>query len=286
MQRLAKTWFCLLLTGSLPTIAFANPPATQPQSAQEQTPHPQSVPIIQLHGSGTEMGTQQGQQLRDQIRQLHQQYLQQFIRNDSQRHAAIVAAAIFEAELPPEYRDEVHALSVATGLDEHQVMLAQCFLDLTSMMACSTVALPADGSADGIPRMGRNLDFPSFDIADKASVLIIFHPTGKFAFAAVSWPGMLGVLSGMNDQGLCLANMEVKRNARFPSALPYTLLYRSLLEQCRTVDDAIAFLNKTPRQSANNLMLIDAAGNRAVAEITPEGVHVRRAPRHQRPCLH
>jgi hypothetical protein len=68
----------------------------------------------------------------------------------------------------------------------------------------------------------------------------------------------------------------VERGFRPPSAMPYTLLYRAILEQCRTVDEAIDFLKKTPRQSANNLMLMDAAGNRAVAEIRPEGVTVRR----------
>jgi predicted choloylglycine hydrolase len=96
-----------------------------------------------------------------------------------------------------------------------------------------------------------------------------------------AWPGMIGVLSGMNEKGVCLANMEVKRNPRWPNALPYTLLYRSVLEQCSTLDGAISLLQKSPRQTANNLMLIDADGNRAVAEITPEAVHVRRAPANQ-----
>jgi len=56
------------------------------------------------------------------------------------------------------------------------------------------------------------------------------------------------------------------------------LLFRTVLEHCRTVDEAVAFLKKTPRQTAFNLMLMDAAGDRAVAEITPGGVTVRRAP--------
>jgi predicted choloylglycine hydrolase len=37
-------------------------------------------------------------------------------------------------------------------------------------------------------------------------------------------------------------------------------------------------LRKTPRQSANNLMLMDASGDRALAEITPSQVTIRRAP--------
>jgi isopenicillin-N N-acyltransferase like protein len=58
--------------------------------------------------------------------------------------------------------------------------------------------------------------------------------------------------------------------------MPYSLLYRTILEDCATVDEAISLLQRTPRQTSNNLMLMDAAGNRAVAEITPEGVNVRR----------
>ena len=251
--------------------APATSPATQPLSLSP-------VPILQLRGTGAEMGEQQGRALRDAIRQLHQQYLGNLLRTDGQRFAALAGAAIFEAELTPEYRAEVHALALSTDLDERQVMLAQCFLDLTAMTACSTVALPASAAPDGIPRMGRNLDFPSFDVADKASIILIYHPTGKFAFASIAWPGMIGVLSGMNQRGLCLANMEVNRNPRWPSALPYSLLYRSILEQCSTVNEALALLEKSPRQTANNLMLMDSQGNRAVAEITPEAVHVRSAP--------
>src|SRR5947207_1933704 len=91
---------------------------------------------------------------------------------------------------------------------------------------------------------------------------------------------MIGVLSGMNEHGLCLANMEVTRPARLPMAMPYTLLYRTVLEQCKTVDEAIELLTKTPRQTANNLMLMDASGGRAVIELRPESIAVRRGVDH------
>ena len=64
-------------------------------------------------------------------------------------------------------------------------------------------------------------------------------------------------------------------------AMPYALLYRTVLERCKTVEEAIALLETTPRQTANNLMLMDATGNRAVVEITPESR--RRPPRRPTP---
>ena len=157
------------------------------------------------------------------------------------------------------------------------MLLAHCFLDLSPMTACSTVTLPASMSADGVARFGRNLDFPSFNVADKLSMVQVYRPAGRHAFMAVGWPGLAGVLSGMNEHGLALANMEVTRGRRLPTAMPYVLLYRTVLEQCKTTEEAIDLLRTTPRQSANNLMIMDAAGDRAVVEITPEAVHVRRA---------
>jgi predicted choloylglycine hydrolase len=189
---------------------------------------------------------------------------------------ALTLAQGFEIQLAPAHRDEVQALAKQVGLDEREAMLAQCFLDLSPITACSTITLSADASPDGIARFGRNLDFPGRAIADKHTVVMIYHPKDAHAFVAVGWPGLIGVLSGMNEHGLTLANMEITRPSRLPTAMPYTLLYRTILEKCATVDEAIELLNKTPRQTPNNLMLMDAAGNRAVAEITPQSVTIRR----------
>jgi hypothetical protein len=214
------------------------------------------------------------------MHELFQKYLQPSFHNALERAIALTAAQAFERYMLPEHRAEVVALARDTALDERAVALAQCFLDLQPSTACSTVTLPASAAPDGIARFGRNLDFPSRDIADKRTVILIYHPAGRYAFAAITWPGLIGVLSGMNEHGLTLANMEVPRAPRLPTAMPYTLLYRMVLERCRTVDEAIQLLKTTPRQSANNLMLMDASGARAVVEITPQSLIVRRGRPH------
>jgi isopenicillin-N N-acyltransferase-like protein len=264
---------------SQPPAAAAGSAAAPAQAApvQSEIEVPFPLPVIELAGTDAQIGAEHGRRLGDTIRSLHANYLKSYFANPGQRVLAMAAAAAFEPRFSPEHLAEVRALAKETGIEPRQMLLAQCFLDLSAMTACSTVALPPEASPDGVARFGRNLDFPSFDIADKATVVLVFKPQdGRYAFAAVGWPGMCGVLSGMNEHGLTLANMEVTRSRRLPTAMPYVLLYRTLLERCRTVDEAVALLEKTPRQSANNLMLMDAAGNRAVAEITPEAVVVRR----------
>jgi len=258
------------------TTRPTRPAADVAASARPATIERASLPIIELRGPGTAIGREHGRQLREQIRLLYENYLRKWYANEDAYKQALGRAARFRDHLLPEHRAELQALADAAGIRFDAAMLANSFLDLSHVEACSTIALPAEASPDGVPRLGRNLDFPSLEIADKHSVLFIVHPRDRYAFAAVGWPGMIGVLSGMNEHGLAVANMEVPGAGNLPRAMPYILLYRMVLERCKTVDEALALLDTTPRQTVNNLMIMDAAGNRAVAEITPREVVVRR----------
>lgn len=258
----------------------ARPVASAPASVAPPLPPPPPLyegPLVVLQGSSDDLGSEHGHQLSDSINTLYDKYLNVYLGTGARRFLALSAAQLYGTLLPADYRAEVDALASASGIDDREALLAQCFLDISPMTACSTITLPASASPDHVARFGRNLDFPSLQVADKFSTVFVYHPQGRFSFVSVAWPGMIGVLSGMNEHGLALANMEITRKPRLPQAMPYTLLYRSVLEQCRTVNDAVEFLRRTPRQTPNNLMLMDAAGDRAVIELSPEEVVVRRA---------
>ncbi len=266
--------WCAVFLGGCGTMPGTMPPALPAPPAQvheSSTP----IPVIQLAGTPTQIGAQHGQRLADAIHLLHDRYILAIFSDPQRHHAASLAADAFQRYLSTDQREEIGALADASQLDPGEIMLCQCFLDLSAVAACSTITLSPDAAPDHIARFGRNLDFPSLGIADRYTTLFIYHPSGGIQFAVVGWPGMIGAVSGMNELGLTIASMEVPRDSRPPSAMPYSLLYRTILERCRTVDDAINLLQSTPRQSANNLMLMDAAGRRAVAEITPEKVTVR-----------
>ncbi len=57
------------------------------------------------------------------------------------------------------------------------------------------------------------------------------------------------------------------------------LILRRVLEECHTVDEAIALLDKTPRCTSCNHMLADRSGSIADVETTPDGQWVHR-PQH------
>jgi hypothetical protein len=263
-------------------IAYAinlTPPAPAAANASSSR-----ISIIELRGDPVALGTSQGEQIGDAIRSVMKGYFGQVFRlpdsqgrKDYQR--AVKFAAGFDRYLRAEHRAEIHALAASAGVDPGPALLAQCFPETYAVGACSTVALPASAAPDGIARFGRNMDYDTFGVLDRRTYLLVYHPRDGYAFVSVAAaPGLIGVISGMNEHGLWLATMEVPHPLRLPHAMPSMLLFRTVLEHCRTVDEAVAFLRKTPRQTAFNLMLMDATGDRAVAEITPGGVTVRRAP--------
>lgn len=264
-------------TPAAPSAPASAPASSHTLPASETAPRP-PFDIVTIGGTPEEIGRGHGQALRDRIRMLEARYVQAIFGTASRHAAGLVTAAGFRPLMRPHHRAELDALAEAVGLPAGQMLLANSFLDILPSVGCSTIALSGAASADGVPRLGRNLDFPSLGVADDQSLVVVVRPAGRHAFAAVTWPGLIGVLSGMNEHGLTLANMEVARQLRLPDAMPYALLYRTILEECRTVDEAIAVLEKERRQTANNLMLMDAAGSRALVEITPAGIVVRRAP--------
>jgi len=237
------------------------------------------VPVLHLFGTPREMGFAHGRLTADAFAVLKRMYLDKMFPTPASRQRAIARSHTLLAHTPDAYADEMQGFAAGAGLPLDDVLLCQTFLDVMRIVACSTFTVSAGRSAEGEPLFARNLDFPSLGIAHRYSLLTVFHPAGGRAFAAPGWPGMLGLLTGMNQDGLCVATMEVDTGLEHDRAMPYSLLYREVLSHCSTVGEAEAFLRSVPIGSSNNLMMMDAAGDATVAELSPAGVRFRKPVR-------
>jgi hypothetical protein len=144
---------------------------------------------------------------------------------------------------PERYRQELEAMVKSAGVDRDGVIAGNTFFDIKKFLACSAVLVEGRLSTTGGPLLGRNLDYPSLGYVHQYSLVTVYRPAGKRAFATVGFPGLLGALSGMNDAGLSLAVLEVldvkapepNFNAR---GTPYGLCLRTVLEECATIAEA------------------------------------------------
>jgi hypothetical protein len=189
---------------------------------------------------------------------------------------------------PKDYVKEMDAELKATKGDRDLLIVANTMFDMKKMFGCSTLIVEPDRSATKGPLFGRNLDFPTCGFLQDYTAVEVFKPKGKHAFASIGFPGMLGVLSGINDAGLALAVLEVYSTAdnsvRFdPSGTPYAMCFRRLLEECTTIEEAEKALRAMKRTTMLNLAVCDTKHG-AVFELTPKQVVVRSAENGVLPC--
>jgi predicted choloylglycine hydrolase len=127
--------------------------------------------------------------------------------------------------------------------------------------------------------LGRNLDWPSIARLHQYTLVIVYRPDGKRAFASITFPGVLGCTSGMNDAGLVIAMLDAFESrdgaARLnPLGIPTLLMLRRILEECTSVEEAVTLLRSIERASSLNIAVCDQRRG-AVLEVTTKNVVVR-----------
>jgi isopenicillin-N N-acyltransferase like protein len=99
------------------------------------------------------------------------------------------------------------------------------------------------------------------------SCVLVAHPKNKQAYVAVTWPGLIGVLSGMNDQGVSLAVMVVHDEKGCAPGVPFGLAFRRALEQSKSAKEVSVLLSHTALTVSNNLMVVDGGGTALLLEL-------------------
>lgn len=183
-------------------------------------------------------------------------------------------------QLPADHRRELEAFAQSSGLERDKLLGMNALLDIYGGFGCSSLVLESERSATGSPILGRNLDIFSAGVLQQYGLVVVCRPEGKIAFVSVAFPGVFGVFSGMNERGLALALHGVFRSgngsANFdPKGTPCTMVLRRVLEECSTVQEAEALLQKSRHTTVLSVVLCDRQRG-SVVEVGPGGTAVRR----------
>ena len=132
--------------------------------------------------------------------------------------------------------------------------------------------------------IARAFALPGLDDGGDAEIPVveIVHPQGQNAFASVGWPGQLGVVTGVNAAGIAVFVDPVRTVDVRPTrtARPVTQLARAVLEQAKTLDEAIKLIQGTPTLGSAVMVVVDGtSGNWVIVERTPGKAIVERKPK-------
>jgi hypothetical protein len=234
----------------------------------------EGLAVVHVYGTPRERGRALGDLLGARALKLRDGYLKPFVKSWNWI-ASKRAALEMENLIPKRFREQMQGFSGKSGMAYDEVLLTNVFLDLRMSPFCSTTCAIDTASENGKPIVGRNLDFPTFGIAEHHTILVIEHLENGKALAMVTWPGMIGALSGINSDGLTLFSHDSGPGETALHGMPYILFYRDILEKVTTVDDAVAMLKSAKRNVTNNVVLVDRT-TATVVEYTSDKIAVRR----------
>lgn len=156
--------------------------------------------------------------------------------------------------------------------------IGHAFQDL-ALVGCSSLAVWGEHSEDGGLLIGRNFDFYAGDEFAENKIIAFVKPNHGHAFMSVTWGGMTGVVSGMNQEGLTVTLNAGKSAIPLKAKTPISVVAREILQYAANIEEAIAIAEKKEVFVSESILVGSAQDKKAVIiEIAPKNFGVYDMP--------
>lgn len=146
-----------------------------------------------------------------------------------------------------------------------------------AMVGCTSLAVWNENTEDGDLLIGRNFDFYVGDDFAKNKLIEFVEPETGIPYMSVSWPGMIGVVSGMNKEGITVTINAGKSKIPLTAKTPISLVTREILQYAKNIDEAIAIAKKRKVFISESILVGSAHDKNAVIiEVSPKNFGVYR----------
>ena len=194
--------------------------------------------------------------------------------------------------VPEEYKTEIYGLSQYASHDFDNIAtpyLRSLYLhgahDIghalqdVALVGCSSFAAWGEKSDDGNLILGRNFDFYAGDDFAKDKMVSFIRPQKGYPFMMVTWAGMIGAVSGMNNEGLTVTINAGKSKIPLVAKTPISILTREILQYAKNLEEAIAIAKKRKVFVSESIMVGSANDNKAILiEVSPNNFGVFEVP--------
>lgn len=143
------------------------------------------------------------------------------------------------------------------------------------LVGCSSLAVWNGKSENGKLLIGRNFDFYAGDDFAKEKIVAFVNPDAGIPYMSVTWPGMTGVVSGMNAEGLTVTINAGKSKIPLSAKTPISLVAKEILQFAANISEAVKIAKKRKVFVSESIMVGSAADRKAVLiEMSPKNFGV------------
>jgi hypothetical protein len=243
--------------------------------------------VLILKGTPEEMGHQHGVLLKKEIHGLADRILYGVGVGSSFEKGRWFFGEIEAAQqrlnpfMDSRYLREMDALAAAAELPREEIRLANFFPEL---FHCSGFALFGRATEGGHLYHGRILDYLRGFGLEQNAVVMVFQPDQGNAWASVSYAGMIGTVTAMNEKQIAIGEMGGRGQGHWDGK-PMAELLREVMEKAGTLDEAVDILRKGPRTCEYYYVVSDAKTKQAVGIAATADTFQTIAPGESNPLL-
>jgi len=190
-----------------------------------------------------------------------------------------------------EFREEIYGVSFAFSDDynfigtKYQRILnyhaahdiGHALQDKHLVVGCTSFSAWGLETDDRSLIVGRNFDFYVGDKFAEDKIVCFYNPDKGNKFMMVTWGGMTGAVSGMNEKGLTVTLNAAKSVIPSSAATPISLVAREVLQYAGNIKEAYEIISHRKTFVSESLMIGSAADHQSVLiEKTPVSTQIYR----------
>jgi len=263
MRSLVLTWglvLCLLVT--MISAGYAQQAGSPPVNGKMETigTGTDEITVLYLWGTPYEMGYAHGKLAADKIKSFYAA-VDSVLQEEFKANAGMLGAIWMQLEpfVPPDYLEEMKGLADGSGLTMDQVKAMHALPD-ASEYHCSYFAAWGKAVPDGHLYQMRCLDYAMKAHIQEYPALLVQKPNKGNIFVNVGWLGMIGVISGMNANGLGVSEIGDNFGPAHETLQgePMPFLLREVLQRAGGLDEAVKMIQEAKRTSSYHYCVGDA----------------------------
>ncbi|TWT43822.1 hypothetical protein RAS1_02220 [Phycisphaerae bacterium RAS1] len=258
------------------SVSVARAADTPPADLHGRLTAQDGISIVEIWGTPEKAGFAYGWLVATDVVELFDEFVlhPRITPSPALYESSILPAACGRFEWPEAYRAEiegvfagavarlgaskVYSKRLERALRVEDLLVANSMADWFGLM-CSSFSAWGSLSEGGQTITARNLDFPFTPTMRKAQLVLVRRADdSKHAWATVTWPGLIGVYTGMNDAGVTML-MHDSNGLPMSAGLPFTprsLVLREALEAASAatfIDDVRGVFEKRRVMVGNNI---------------------------------